>query len=114
MKTFCNVCLFLCALILPFRGSGFAAEAKPGWQTTWEKTIEAAKKEGRLNFYVGRYGSEPMLNEFRKEFPWLKLVTVNGSGISRRMVGSRKSSAASISTPRPAITRASISGSRWR
>ena len=59
-----------------------AAEAKPGWQSTWEKTIEAAKKEGRLNFYVGRYGSEPLLNEFRKEFPWLKLVTVNGSGNS--------------------------------
>ncbi|MGN6718400.1 MAG: hypothetical protein ACTHLX_13515, partial [Candidatus Binatia bacterium] len=59
-----------------------AAEAKPGSQTAWEKTIEAAKKEGRLNFYVGRYGSEPLLNEFRKEFPWLKLVTVNGSGNS--------------------------------
>jgi len=38
-------------------------------------------------------------------------VTVNGSGISRRMVGSRKSGAASRSTPRPASTRASISGS---
>jgi hypothetical protein len=66
------------ALLLP--RSGFAAEAKPGGQTAWEKTIEAAKKEGRLNFYVGRYGSEPLLEEFRKEFPWMKLVTVNGSG----------------------------------
>src|SRR5678816_2566409 len=82
MKTFCNVCLFLYALILPFRGSGFAAEAKPGWQTTWEKTIEAAKKEGRLNFYVGRYGSEPLLNEFRREFPEIKIVSVNGAGNS--------------------------------
>src|ERR687891_478778 len=53
-----------------------AAETR--WQATWEKTVTAAKKEGRLNFYVGRYGSEPLLNEFRKEFPQIKLVTVNG------------------------------------
>jgi iron(III) transport system substrate-binding protein len=57
-----------------------AADSKPGWQATWEKTVAAAKKEGKLNFYVGRYGSEPLLNEFRKEFPEIKLVTVNGAG----------------------------------
>ncbi len=57
-----------------------AAESKPAWQDAWEKTIAAAKTEGRLNFYVGRYGSEPLLNEFRKEFPEIKLVTVNGAG----------------------------------
>jgi iron(III) transport system substrate-binding protein len=60
----------------------YAAEGKPARQATWEKTIAAAKKEGRLNFYVGRYGSEPLLNEFRKEFPEIKLVTVNGAGNS--------------------------------
>ena len=58
----------------------FAADAKPAWQAIWEKTVAAAKKEGKLNFYVGRYGSEPLLNEFRKEFPEIKLVTVNGAG----------------------------------
>ncbi|HSQ11412.1 MAG TPA: hypothetical protein VLM90_00260, partial [Candidatus Deferrimicrobium sp.] len=60
--------------------SGIAADAKPVWQASWEKTVAAAKKEGKLNFYVGRYGSEPLLNEFRKEFPEIKLVTVNGAG----------------------------------
>jgi len=63
-------------------GPLFAAEAKPAWQATWEKTLAAAKKEGKLNFYVGRYGSEPLLSEFRKEFPEIKLVTVNGTGNS--------------------------------
>jgi ABC-type thiamine transport system substrate-binding protein len=58
----------------------FAADANLAWQATWEKTVAAAKKEGKLNFYVGRYGSEPLLNEFRKEFPEIKLVTVNGAG----------------------------------
>jgi iron(III) transport system substrate-binding protein len=61
-------------------GTLFAADARSSWQATWEKTVAAAKKEGKLNFYVGRYGSEPLLNEFRKEFPEIKLVTVNGAG----------------------------------
>ena len=72
--------LVLCALA--WESASFAADAKPAWQTNWEQTVAAAKKEGRLNFYVGRYGSEPLLNEFRKEFPEIKLVTVNGSGNS--------------------------------
>lgn len=59
---------------------GTALAAESGWQANWEKTVAAAKKEGRLNLYVGRYGAEPLLNEFRKEFPEIKLVTVNGSG----------------------------------
>jgi len=70
--------LMLCSFVWVSPSS--AAEAKPAWQATWEKTIAAAKKEGKLNFYVGRYGSEPLLNEFRKEFPEIKLVTVNGAG----------------------------------
>lgn len=75
---FSVVLMFLCSFIWISPGS--AAEARPAWQTTWEKTLAAAKKEGKLNFYVGRYGSEPLLNEFRKEFPEIKLVTVNGAG----------------------------------
>jgi iron(III) transport system substrate-binding protein len=72
--------------VLLSAGTLFAAEAKPAWQANWEKTVAAAKKEGKLNFYVGRYGSEPLLNEFRKEFPEIKLVIVNGTGNS---LGSR-------------------------
>jgi iron(III) transport system substrate-binding protein len=73
--------LFLFGFLTPV-GSADAADSKPSWQLTWENTVAAAKKEGRLNFYVGRYGSEPLLNEFRKEFPEIKLVTVNGTGNS--------------------------------
>jgi iron(III) transport system substrate-binding protein len=79
MKAMVSLVLLLCGFIAS-AGSVFSAEVKPAWQTTWEKTLAAAKKEGKLNFYVGRYGSEPLLNEFRKEFPEIKLVTVNGAG----------------------------------
>ncbi|MGH7767964.1 MAG: ABC transporter substrate-binding protein [Candidatus Binatia bacterium] len=57
-----------------------AAEARPAAQQEWEKTLAAAKKEGRLNLYVGRYGSEPLLNEFRKEYPEIRISSVNGQG----------------------------------
>jgi iron(III) transport system substrate-binding protein len=70
----------LCVLIMSSNATVQAADSKVPWQATWEKTVAAAKKEGKLNFYVGRYGSEPLLNEFRKEFPEIKLVTVNGAG----------------------------------
>ena len=46
-----------------------AADVKPAWQAQWDKTVAAAKKEGRLNFYVGRYGAEKLLADFNKEFP---------------------------------------------
>ena len=44
---------------------------------TQEQTVAAAKKEGRLNFYVGRYGTEPLLDEFRKEFPDIKILVIS-------------------------------------
>jgi hypothetical protein len=66
--------------ILILGGASRAAESKPSWQIEWDKIVAAAKKEGRLNFYVGRYGSEKLLNEFRKEFPEIKKVGSNGAG----------------------------------
>ena len=86
--------LFLCRngrqLVLATSLLGFAlaagiaqgADKKLSWKATWENTVAAAKKEGRLNFYVGRYGSEPLLNEFRKEFPEIKIFSTNGTGNS--------------------------------
>jgi iron(III) transport system substrate-binding protein len=57
-----------------------SARAQTDWKAEWEKTLAAARKEGRLNLYVGRYGTEPLLNEFRKEYPEIKIISVNGTG----------------------------------
>ena len=73
---------FVCVVSPLFAAWVGAADGKPAWQVIWEKTVAAAKKEGKLNFYVGRYGTEPLLNEFRKEFPEIQLITVNGTGNS--------------------------------
>ena len=50
------------------------------WKADWDKVVSAAKKEGGLNLYVGRYGQAPLLEEFKKEYPEIKVVTVNGTG----------------------------------
>ena len=75
------VSVSLLGFLIP-SGTAHTADAKPSWQMTWENTVAAAKKEGRLNFYVGRYGSEPLLNEFRKEFAEIKIFSTNGTGNS--------------------------------
>lgn len=72
--------LFL--LLVSSSATLLAADAQPSWQASWDRTVAAAKQEGRLNFYVGRYGSEPLLNEFRKEFPEIKIFSTNGTGNS--------------------------------
>ena len=60
-----------------FSGTGFA---QTDWKAEWEKTLAAAKKEARVNLYIGRYGQAPLLAEFTKEFPEIKPVSVNGNG----------------------------------
>src|SRR5829696_777928 len=80
-RLFLSVMMLLLGMQIPVEIT-LSAEGKPPWQAEWDKTVAAAKKEGRLNFYVGRYGSEKLLNEFRKEFPEIKLVTTNGAGNS--------------------------------
>src|SRR5207244_4759268 len=58
----------------------FNGVGRADWKAEWEKTVAAAKKEAHLNFYVGRYGTEPLLNEFRKDYPEIKIISVNATG----------------------------------
>ncbi len=65
-------------LILVTASGSRAAQAKPPWQAEWEKTIEAAKKEGQVAVYISGY--EEILPEFQKEFPEIKVIAVTGRG----------------------------------
>jgi hypothetical protein len=60
--------------------AGLHGPARGDWKSEWEQTLAAAKKEGRVNLYIGRYGQPQILAEFAKEFPDIKPVSVNGSG----------------------------------
>jgi iron(III) transport system substrate-binding protein len=58
--------------------SVLAAEA-PRWQIEWQKTVEAAKREGQLSLYGGQEITHPdILTAFNKEFPFIKVTTVAG------------------------------------
>lgn len=67
-----------------------AAEAKRSWQLEWEKTLQAAKKEGQVTVYIYRY--EPVLEAFRKEYPEIKMVSVTGTGnqLGLRIISERR------------------------
>jgi len=81
--------------ILAFAGGSLpdqadAAEAKPGWQLEWEKTLAAAKKEGQVAIYISGY--EEVLPDFQREYPEIKVsaVTGRGSQISQRLLAERR------------------------
>jgi iron(III) transport system substrate-binding protein len=60
----------------------FAAQVKPPWQQEWEKTLEAAQKEGALSLYLlegdGELGA--VAQAFQKKFPEIKVTTTPGRG----------------------------------
>jgi hypothetical protein len=74
--------------ILILIGEVFGAQSD--WQKDWEKTLTAAKKEGQINVYIYRY--EGVLQEFKREFPWLNLVSVTGRGneLTTRIMAERR------------------------
>jgi iron(III) transport system substrate-binding protein len=62
------------------------------WKSEWDRVVGAAKREGQLNLYVNRYGQAPLLEEFRKDHPEIRIVTVTGGGsqlVSRVMAEAR-------------------------
>ncbi len=56
-----------------------AEEANPAWQEEWEKTLQAAKREGKVATY-GSQAYEIVFREFQKRYPEIKVVHVGGRG----------------------------------
>ena len=67
-----------------------AGEA-PKWQDDWEKTLQAAKKEGQLVLY-GSADYEKLFAEFNKKYPEIKIVGVFGRGadVAKRFMAERR------------------------
>jgi len=59
-----------------------AAESKQDWQSEWEKTIQGARKDGKLSLYLyqgeGELGAVAQL--FQKKYPEISVTTVIGRG----------------------------------
>jgi len=68
--------LLLIAQLLLWTGSVGVSWAQTSWQAEWEKTVKAAKKEGRLVLYAGA-SPEYVLQQFQKSYPEIKIVSRN-------------------------------------
>jgi len=51
----------------------------PDWKQKWEKTLEAAKKEGPVSIY-GSQAFDFLLREFHRKYPESKVIFVGGRG----------------------------------
>jgi len=58
-----------------------ALPARSDWNSDWNKTVKAAKKEGRLVIYGGEEITHlEILKVFMKKYPGIKVVTGSGRG----------------------------------
>jgi iron(III) transport system substrate-binding protein len=73
---------------------GHAAETKPGWQAEWERTVQAAKKEGALSLYIlqGEGELAAVAQQFQKKYPEINIVTTPGRGntLAPRVMAERR------------------------
>ena len=85
LYTFVACLALLCAV-----NGATAAQAKPAWQQEWERTLEAAKKEGQVAIYISGY--DAVLPDFEKEFPEIKVIAVTGRGnqLGPRLLSERR------------------------
>lgn len=56
------------SIVLCLPSAIWAGEAQPEWRAQWERTVEAAKKEGKLVILTNR-GFSAFFGEFQKKFP---------------------------------------------
>ncbi len=70
------------------------AESKPNWQAEWDRTVQAAKKEGGLSIYLyegdGELGT--VAQQFQKQYPEINVVTTPGRGntLAPRIMAERR------------------------
>lgn len=81
-------------LILP--GLAHGGDAKPGWQAEWEKSLQAANKEGKVIIYHGGRGTynwERLIGDFQKKYPEIKVsfgTAGSGSDLALRILSERR------------------------
>lgn len=90
-----KVCFLASWLVLQSAVSaGFAAQPKPSWQQEWDKTVDAAKKEGSLSLYLlqgeGELGG--VAQQFQKKYPEIHVVLTPGRGntLAPRIMAERR------------------------
>jgi iron(III) transport system substrate-binding protein len=74
--------------------TALAAEAKPSWQLEWQRTVEAAEKEGQLTPYIFEAGPVTLetVQAFEKAYPKIKVNQLRGRGndLGPRIIAERR------------------------
>jgi len=72
--------------------AGSAGAQSDGGKKEWEKTVEAAKKEGQLNVYIGGWEAVIESGAFQKAYPEIKVTIVGGRGgeTAKRILAERR------------------------
>lgn len=63
-----------------------------GWKKEWAGTVEAAKKEGQVNIYIGGWEAVLESGAFQKAYPEIKVTIVGGRGgeTAKRILAERR------------------------
>jgi iron(III) transport system substrate-binding protein len=83
----------IASIVLVVWASLSHAAELPKWQAEWQRTIEAAKKEGQLALYGGQEITHPeIIAAFNKEFPFIKVTSASGraADMVTRIVAERR------------------------
>ena len=85
-----NMIKFIVASVLLLSVVTISHAAQSDWLKDWEQTLAAAKKEGQVNVYIYRY--EGLLQDFKREFPGINVVSVTGRGndLTNRIMAERR------------------------
>ncbi|HEY7163873.1 MAG TPA: extracellular solute-binding protein [Candidatus Binatia bacterium] len=89
-----NAC-FRTILVLSLFLTAFVRQANAAqsdaWKADWDRTVEAAKKEGQLVLY-GSADFENLFAEFRRKYPEIKITGVFGRGadVAKRLMSERR------------------------
>jgi ABC-type Fe3+ transport system substrate-binding protein len=85
-----GVIAFLLIITVCYPPETQAAEPKTVWQQEWQRTLEAAKREGEVVVYISGY--DAILPDFQKEYPGIKVIAVSGRGnqLGPRLLAERR------------------------
>jgi iron(III) transport system substrate-binding protein len=90
MKRIQNLLASIIVLLALVSGDALGAQAD-AWKADWDRSVEAAKKEGQLVLY-GSADFEKLFAEFNKKYPEIKIVGVFGRGadVAKRFMAERR------------------------
>jgi iron(III) transport system substrate-binding protein len=90
MKRIQNIFVSILVLLALVSADALGAQAD-AWKADWDRSVEAAKKEGQLVLY-GSADFEKLFAEFNKKYPEIKIVGVFGRGadVAKRFMAERR------------------------